>query len=415
MEIPYYILVFGIIALFGGIFLYFDLTSQVSKLDDQNTALNQTIENEHNTIAELQTNLANKNQQMTVLNSTKIQLESQISTKELELSMLEIAKATLENAIISKDTEITNKQNEIANKNTKITTLEYNITTKAQELTTLKAEKTILESAITSKNVEITTKTQQLNELAAKMDVWETKIKTQLNWFGTNANIANIPEYASIRTDLQTYCTKTENNTCYILLSCLPFINKEHGMAYRYDRGDNIQSLEKTFANDGGDCEDWAILVDAEITFLENQCNIPTIQYETYASNNSIDAFHNITYTQWKNYSTGWGYESYTTVIVPRTHNYHYAVCGVGHCLIGFLNANIAKSTDIKLATQQTLVESQTGEKLDYPFSSSPNFTSNDINGIFTDMDYYINHGTWYNENWQGFKDYLAELKVMQG
>lgn len=294
-----------------------------------------------------------------------------------------------------------------------------------QELNTLQEQFSIVDTRI--------------DETRALLDEFETEIQDSTSWFRENSNIVNFYDYRALGSQLKR-CVRIVDDECRIKLACFILIHdKYREYTYAYDSytsnvTDKLQSLGDFYQNQRGDCEDFSLLMKAEINYVKDYCR-----------NGGADRFFFdvAEYTPGSQYYVDFVEEWYLTnarkFSIPEDYDNVYVVCGnypsttdpnriatsgsFGHCALGFTNIKIEKSSDISESIRNSIiVEPQTGFLTFDPQQENIFFVPEDFEPVFgrnvyvwaiiTDDDYYLYDRK--NLYWKGYNDFLPLIESMR-
>jgi len=297
----------------------------------------------------------------------------------------------------------------------------------------LGARNTVLQERNAELTGEIQTTVTDLRE-------FETHIQESMAWFQRNATFEGNPQYSSLNRDIEQNCLSIASNRCQINLSCLSWRNNVYGFRYIPDetvseRSDYLHDLDAIYKNRGGDCEDYSLLVNAQIRHLKSQCqaaNATNVQY--ISSEDAPGERHYVNSGQ-----TVYLPDKKETLL-PATHQHHHIVCGsfprhifpdqisqtdaasFGHCLLGFSDRPLNTATDSKTFLENAiLVEPQNGslianrprdvglEILTDAFPTSTTY----LFLLISDRDLYTFNAYDNQYQWYGYQDFDRTVKSL--
>ncbi len=114
--------------------------------------------------------------------------------------------------------------------------------------------------------------------LSNQMKEFEQQISESLQWYRSNAILSDNKEQSKVKSKLDFYCVKEDQDTCTVRLGCFWLVNQEFlGLRYKYDilsvdDWDRIISLDEFLKNGGGDCEDYALFFKAQLNYVLDEC-----------------------------------------------------------------------------------------------------------------------------------------------
>jgi len=302
-----------------------------------------------------------------------------------------------------------------------------------KEIETLSSEKQVCETQVTALNTKVQQGEEALRRISSGVAEakqlladFKREVDESAQWFKTNADIGNFREYDSTATDVQNWCVQlTGSETCYIKLGCFPMVNEEYqGLKYQYDiettgKADKLQSLTEIHANGGGDCEDYSLLVKAELNYLKSHgCSDRKTSYFRYEAVQYSQDKLDVCYIDYKN---NWRYPEHAKPYeLPMDYTYYYVICGSlsvepgvppsttsGHCTLAFTNKQISSSADVDSALKPAIVvEPQSGFLIyDFRYAAMPSITV-----VISDGDYYLKQN---DGSWMGYGDFYPKIDAL--
>lgn len=277
----------------------------------------------------------------------------------------------------------------------------------------------------------------------ASLDDFEKRVAESNAWFKDNSNVGNVSEYRQMLFSLEFSCAEFSGDYCVIKMACPRLVHDIFkDFSYRSDeslfgRVDKLQSLAEFFDNKGGDCEDYALLVKAEMNYLKGYCaknGRQKLQFEAATYKKDEIYYVDVPRT--------WYYQDAFGLQIPLDHQYYAEVCGTfpvgfdpnnnasigysGHCVIGFLKSPVRSSADIPSALADVLlVEPQNGRFLanqsqgvffvpqdGYNVSDDFLFSHPSLWVVITDDDYYKFHPA--DAKWTGYSDIAAAAESLR-
>lgn len=328
---------------------------------------------------------------------------------------------------------------EISNLNSEIRSLDQNLSLANREIS---KNKKILESKdkeINSLNEEKEKINLKIKSVQDEIDSFKSEIDTANSWFKSNSNIANYGVYKSIMAYLPICLTTDTESNCKLRVGCINLVHKEvKEFGYKVDSMttgviDKLQSLLEFHANGGGDCEDYSLVVNAEINYLRGYCR------ERNRGDLTFEAIREGNGNYYLNKQETWYYPGAAPFFIPNDYRFSYVVCGnfpaeldpnsrlsegvTGHCVIAFTDKEIVSSEDVHNSlVNAILVEPQTGfisydlrddDTMHIPINRKPlQYWDYLIYVVITYDDYYLfdNHVL----HWRGYKDFLKEAEELK-
>jgi hypothetical protein len=313
------------------------------------------------------------------------------------------------------------------------------ITSANETIETQTEEISLLNQQVSNLSSELNTVDTKIEDTKALLNDFESDLQESTNWFKENSNIGNFFEYRSLSSQVKK-CSRINGDECHIKLVCLDLIHEKYKeFTYAYDdytshQTDKLQSLAEFYENERGDCEDFSLLVKAEINYLKDNCRdggADGFLFETAVINPG-----SLYYVDFKE---EWMINHASSFMIPQTHENVYVVCGnypatadpnqiaasgvFGHCALGFTDKTIDSSSDVYTAlVNSIIVEPQTGfltfdqrEKNLFPVPEKGNDVSSwkhFVWAVITDEDYYL----YDRENflWRGYDDFLPILDSLR-
>lgn len=276
-----------------------------------------------------------------------------------------------------------------------ITDLEEKNSLQAEQINTLGAELGLsldqidnlqnLNQNLRDTNQQLSQEINEIEQAIEKADQgiqnFKYQIEESMAWFRNNSTLANYRQYDTLARQQENRCLTFDANSCQINISCLAYQNSNFaGFSYKpdeqtSDREDRLADLGQFFANQGGDCEDYALLAFAQLNYLTEKCrqrNADKIRYLAYQQ--SPNSKHYV--ENQKQYFL----QDTADYLLPAEFRYFYPVCGsfpanfdpqamaketFGHCLLAFTKQPIRDSASIDQSLKGALlIENQTGEYL---------------------------------------------------
>ncbi len=242
-------------------------------------------------------------------------------------------------------------------------------------------------------------------ELNDSFNSFEELLEFQLDFFKDNGNIANIIEYSSIKRNLGK-CYKSLSSDSYeINLACISYVlSDDAGLSYKNDSKNELLGLKEFYNNNGGDCEDWAMVFTASFNYLKSL--IPegkTLHLKSY--HYFCEDFSKFFLTN----DNDWYLNACT--ISFTDYSYAQSFCGAkesddfGHCWIILTKEHVNSSEDISEAVlNSAIIEPQNGA---YEFSYTQGLMEGyEFYVMITDNDLFMK----LDGLWKGYSDYYYEL-----
>ncbi|MDD5178503.1 MAG: hypothetical protein PHT54_04480 [Candidatus Nanoarchaeia archaeon] len=280
--------------------------------------------------------------------------------------------------------------------------------------------------------------TSNIDPTIKKIETYETEIKESMKWFKDNAYLE---EGHKLRDFLNNICIRIKYSppSCKIKLGCLNLVNSMMwDFKYLPDTNtsledDKLQSIQEFLANEGGDCEDYALLYKAEYNSLLKGClenNPKNILLESWIVSDNPNQEYIVSYQPG---SVDWYLSGAEGVGLKSGYIYPNIICGNlydlntneigGHCLIAFTDQEMGSEKDIKRLIKAPIVEPQTGEYLGLIEDESSNIylvspsnykslPNSYIYEIITDKDLFLfslEEGVWLS--YSGFNNDLNQVK----
>lgn len=322
-----------------------------------------------------------------------------------------------------------------------ITTLNEHKNQLNNQISNLNHERDELMVELDNQKQKIQTISQQLSDTSNKLqenqdllDEFKNDVQDSIEWFKTNSNLNNFNQYNRIIEKVIAKCVYSSKNTCTIKLGCFRFVHEHYyDFGYKPDiessnKTDKLQSLGEFYTNKGGDCEDYSLLVNAELNYIRDFCearNSNTLILEGMVPSNN-NGFYYIDFQE------DWGYDGGFEKYEIFNYDYNYIVCGYlpdvnnpysdeGHCAIIFTNTPINTAKDVPDSLKSGIIfEPQTGQIIsDLRYNSEISILQNGkfysvnpfyyISAVISENDYYLFR---YSEgNWRGYSTFLDEIK----
>jgi hypothetical protein len=254
--------------------------------------------------------------------------------------------------------------------NQKYLILEENYNILSEDYNALEVEYNSLKEENTQLREEQIQTGQEVEATLAKIEEFDQKIEEDMAWFRDNNNIKGKYRGPTKELTLRDDCVEYSQDECLIKLACLPLFSLhiwdiEYGEDIKlYGKEDRLQSLTELIENKVGDCEDYSLLITAEINYLKEVCldkgySLNEIFFEGIVEGN-------------RNYfiTPSWYYEDAEAYVLPKDYVHAYPVCGTwledgtefGHCVTAITNTKVRSSSDIDYALGNSiLVESSNG------------------------------------------------------
>ncbi|RMF06532.1 hypothetical protein D6764_01985 [Candidatus Woesearchaeota archaeon] len=366
--------------------------------------------------------------------------QKQLEAAHKEIRQLREEKAGLEEELKVKQTEIKAHIEEIqylkeklAEFSAQLRELNNTKTELEKDKETLTEEKTLLKRKLYGIQTDIERTISELEE-------YEEKIEESMSWFRKNAELSNFKEWTAVRQQIKGWCVERFDDRCEIRLSCLTFVTDYlEEFQYKLDsettgKADKLQNLSQIYANEGGDCEDYSLLAIAEINELEKYCRdrlLDDVRFVAYVREEGSRHYVEDT----KRYYLPDAKSYY----LPSEKKNRAIVCGtfpagydpnsktnigkVGHCVIGFSENTIEKSSDVPAFLKSAvLVEPQNGQYLvDLSRESIFQIPENgeekeeyNLRLVITENDLYMYDEFDGEMRWHGYSDYIAKIDELK-
>jgi len=260
---------------------------------------------------------------------------------------------------------------------------------------------------------------EQVEKTMDRLDSFERTVTNSIDWFRENNNIAGIEEYSEITQELEDNCLRF-NESCQIDLTCLYEVNKKNRFRYSFDeystgKKDFLKDLKKIYSQQGGDCEDFSLLIQAEYNYLVDQC------LENY-SRSEIDPIvdNNVRGEIIEKSIKG----TYMSIICGNFDPGGIVQNYAGHCLVALTENQILKSSDVyKNIKESILVEPQNGRYVANMSNTDiitifdngvPPDTFHDVDLVITEDDLIIFDEYADEIEWIGYKDFLEKIESLK-
>ncbi|MBU0457350.1 MAG: hypothetical protein ABH824_04995 [Nanoarchaeota archaeon] len=345
---------------------------------------------------------------------------------KLQIYNLNSEMELLNKNITSAIKEISKKNNEISKNNEEISKNIDMLKSQDEEINNLNKEKEMISLKVESIKEEI--------------DDFKYEIDNANSWFKSNSNIANYDVYKSVKSYILKCLTTDSDSNCILKVGCLSWVHsilKE--FEYKNDittseAEDKLQSLEDFYNNGGGDCEDYSLVVNAEINYLRDYCS------EHNRGNLTFEAIKEGKGNYYFTKKETWYYPNSAPFFIPNNYVFSYVVCGnfpaeldpnselsgeiVGHCVIAFTDKEIINSEDVHSSlVNAILIEPQSGFisydlRNDNTMYISKNGKSSQgksyyIYSVITYDDYYL-FDDFDTYSWRGYKDFSKEAEELK-
>lgn len=284
--------------------------------------------------------------------------------------------------------------------------------------------------------------TSTVSTTQEELQSFKTEIEESMEWFKVNSNISDIYEYKGIRSMIRGKCVDFDGDRCRVKLACFPLV---HGIikrfTYREDekvfaKEDKLQSLTEFVQNKGGDCEDYSLVVSAELNYVHDYCNGVGAEYIEYEV-----ADYEMGGEYLVDFGGEWYLYGFGRYLLPKDYSYHYIVCGnfpseldpnyvgeeeyAGHCAIAFTDRYLDASDNVyDVLKNSIIVEPQSGMLIDdlrspWYLSVPKNgmqsvYFSPDIYMVISENDLYIYRDIEGLSFWQGYADFIPKIEEME-
>ena len=331
-------------------------------------------------------------------------------------------------------------KNQNLNLNSKVENLTTIVADQKSTIENLESEKSNLISEKTKLESQVNLFDQKISEAKLELSQFEDEVQDSRDWFKENSNIGDYHQYDSLSSQLKK-CVRIIDDKCKIKLACLDLIHEKYReFTYSYDnytsnKTDKLQSLGEFYDNGKGDCEDFSLLMKAEINYLTDYCSVkgePKYQFEV--------AQPSLVSTQYfVDFNDEWYYNNAAAFVIPLSYKYTYVVCGnypaandpnniaktstFGHCALGMTDIEIKSSSDISRSlTNAIIIEPQSGFLIYDQREKNTLFVPENgdsmlgrsvfVWSVISDQDYYL-----YNfdeSEWRSYSDFLDKIEIIK-
>jgi Skp family chaperone for outer membrane proteins len=329
-------------------------------------------------------------------------------------------------------------QNKIINKNFDLCVMNYNdaiskLTNANNKINQQQQNITQQEKTISELNNEVSKIDEKIEEVKIEINNFQESVDDSTSWFNENSNIKNFKEFDNLYSQLKK-CVRATDNICKMKLACFDLINEKYKtLEYVYDDytsgvKDKLQSLIEFYDNGRGDCEDFSLLVFAEINAMKEFCSEKnTNSFEIEFADYSAGSKYFI------DFSEEWYYNNAKKYTIPNDYEYPYIVCGnypslsesekiSGHCAVALTNKKINSSNDIYDSLKDSIIfEPQTGflifdlrtDNTMTILKNGNNIPSSNIYiwSVISEKDYYLFDRT--QKKWSGYEDFIPIISLL--
>lgn len=368
-----------------------------------------------------------------------ILLGTQLYSMNTKITELNNQQQILSNQLNSANSQITKQAQTIGSLEKSYNEALENIKTKKENIENIENELDTTKESLEQTETKIT-------DIKTELDSFETQVYESLNWFKQNTDIKELSEYEDIRKYIRSRCIQEYENSCNLKLACLSHINnKIHGFKYKIDEEtssskDKLQNLTQFAISKGGDCEDYSLLVAAEINYAKDYCiseGLDEFSVESVKHTGDNDIWYAI-----DNFNK-WGYTGSVSYDISTDYRFHYIVCGnypteadpnldtkgevSGHCAIAFVKQKLTTTQNISnIFSDMIIFEPQSGF-LTFNNKIKPISMHIPADGlkempfryyiwaIIAPDDYYIykQYNNPYLE-WKGYNDFIPEIEYLK-